>query len=150
MKVRQLISTKLISAALLLCLTTLVPNATAASAQLPPGVYSVTITLADIPPDFPPEVVEILVGTWTTEFTPAGTTTISKNGEVAVSGRYRSSKSHLVMTDVEGPLACTDAAGIATGVYTWSLVNNELNLSAVQDRCFGRKFVLTLRPLQQL
>lgn len=140
---------KLISVALLLCLTALTPTALAAPAQIPPGVYSVTITLADIPPDFPPEVAEILVGAWTTEFTASGTTVISKDGEVVAKGRYTSSKSHLVIKDVDGPLACTDARGIATGVYAWSLENNALHLSAVLDRCFGRMFVLTLRPLHQ-
>jgi hypothetical protein len=106
--------------------------------------------MADIPPDFPPEAADILVGTWWTEFTEAGTTVITKDGDVVANGRYTTSKSHLVMRDIDGPLACTDAHGIATGVYTWSLENNELALSPVLDRCFGRMFVLTLRPLQQL
>jgi hypothetical protein len=73
-----------------------------------------------------------------------------KNGEVVANGTYTSSKSHFVIRDVSGPLACTDARGIATGVYTWSLENNELTFSSVLDRCFGRMFVMTLRPLQQL
>ena len=150
MTTQQHISIKLISAALLLCLTALVPSALAVSGELPAGVYSTTITLADIPPDFPPEAAEILVGTWTTEFTDSGTMVTSKNGEVVVNGRYTSGKSHLVIRDLSGPLACRDAHGIATGIYAWSLVNGELHLTTVLDRCFGRMFVLTLRPLQQL
>ena len=150
MKIRQHISTKLITAALLICLTTLTPAVLAAPSPLPPGIYSVSITLADIPPEFPPEVADILVGTWTTEFTSAGTTLISQNGEVVVSGRYTSSKTHLVITDLDGPMACVDGRGIATGVYTWSIVNSELHFTTVLDRCFGRMFVLTLRGLQQL
>jgi hypothetical protein len=146
MKTRQTI----ITLALLFCLTTLVPSALADSDGIPAGVYSTTVTLADIPPEFPPEVADILVGTWTTEFTEEGTTVIKKNGDLVAYGTYTSSKSYLVMRDKGGPLACTDARGIANGVYGWSLDNNELHLSTVLDRCFGRMFVLTLRPLQQV
>jgi len=134
-----------------MCLITLVPSTvTAAPGGIPAGIYSATITMADIPPDFPPEVAEILVGTWMVEFADSGATVVTKNGEEVAYGTYTSSKSHLVIRDKGGPLACTDAHGIATGVYTWSLENNELALTPVLDRCFGRMFVLTLRPLQQL
>jgi hypothetical protein len=146
----QYISTKLITAALLMCMTVLVPSVMAVEDGIPAGVYSTTITLADIPAEFPPEAADILVGVWTTEFTEAGTTVIRKNGDVVANGRYTSSKSYLVMRDISGPLACTDARGIANGVYAWSLENGELHLSTVLDRCFGRMFVLTLQPLQQL
>jgi hypothetical protein len=150
MKMNSTWSIKLISAGLLLSLTVLLPTTLASSGGIAPGVYSVTVTMADIPPGFPPEASEILVGTWNTELTEEGTTIVSKNGAVVATGRYTSNKSHFVMSDLEGPLACTDAKGIATGVYEWTLVGNELTLSTVLDRCFGRNFVLTLRPLQQL
>jgi hypothetical protein len=117
---------------------------------LPPGSYSVTVTLADIPPEFPPEIGALLVGTWVTDFAPDGTTAVSQNGNVVVTGRYRSGSSYFVMTDLDGPMACRDARGIATGVYAWSIENNELHLTTVLDRCFGRMFILTLRPLHQL
>ena len=145
MKTRQ----TMITAALLFCLTMLVPASTALSGGVPVSAFSTTVTLADIPSDFPPEVADILVGTWTIEFMERGSTVVTKNGEVVVNGRYTSNKSYLVMRDIDGPLACTDAHGIATGTYTWSLDNNELTLTPVLDRCFGRAFVLTLRPLDQ-
>jgi len=146
----QYISTKLITLALLMCLTALVPTSMADKGGIPVGIYSATVNLADIPPGFPPEVADILVGTWFTELTDSGATVIRKDGDVVAYGTYTSSKSHFIIRDIGGPLACTDARGIATGVYTWSLENNELTLSPVLDRCFGRMFVLTLRPLQQL
>jgi len=112
MKTRQMI----ITAALLFCLTTLVPSTLAESGGIPVGSYSTTVNLADIPPDFPPEVVEILVGTWVTQLTEDGSTIVRKNGELVAYGTYTTSKSYLVFRDKGGPLACTDAHGIATGV----------------------------------
>ena len=51
------------------------------------------------------------------------------------------------MTDLQGALACTDAPGIATGVYQWSVENNVLVLTPVKDRCVGRQTVLTAHPM---
>jgi len=143
-------STKLISIVILLTFTLILPGTLANSGGIPTGYYSITIAAADVPPEFPPEVAAILVGTWTIAFTEDGESYVTKDGDRVVEGSYRSSKEHLVMRDVSGPLACTDDHGIATGVYTWSLDNNELTLKPVLDRCFGRAFILTLRPMQQL
>ena len=142
-------SIKLFSIAMILSVTMLLPTVLAGPAGVPPGAYSVTVTAADIPPGFPPEAAGILVGTWTTEFAENGETYITKDGEPVAEGRYTSSKKHLIMTDLSGPLACTDANGIATGVYTWRLDNDELTMTPVLDRCFGRAFVLSLRPMSK-
>lgn len=115
----------------------------------PAGVYTTTITPADIPPDLPPEVVGILVGEWQIELTENGANIVSKGGEVVVIGRYTDSPSHVVLRDEGGPLACFDAPGIATGIYTWSFQNDELTLTPVLDRCFGRQLVLSAHPLQK-
>lgn len=115
----------------------------------PAGVYSTTITPADIPPDLPPEVVTILVGQWQIELTADGANIVSKSGEVVVIGRYTASPSHVVLRDQGGPLACFDAPGIATGIYAWSVQSDELTLTPVLDRCFGRQLVLTAHPLQK-
>jgi hypothetical protein len=65
-----------------------------------------------------------------------------------VLGRYTANPARLVMTDLEGPLACVDP-GTATGAYQWALENNELTLTAVHDACGGRHIVLTARPWQK-
>ena len=143
-------SIKLVSAALLIGLTLLLPNVKADSTKLPSGIYPVTITESDIPSYFPPEFIEVLVGEWRTEFTDGGTYIVTKDGEIVVVGRYTSNQSRLVMTDLQGAYACTDAPGIATGVYRWTFENNELVLVAVLDRCEGRKLALTLRPMPKL
>ena len=121
-------------------------GAVANSTKLPPGVYTTTITEADVPPPLPPEIV---AGQWQIEFTEAGSFIVSKDGDIAVIGRYKSNPSRVVLTDLQGAYSCTDVPGTATGVYGWSLVNNELVLSAVQDRCAGRPEVLTAHPLQK-
>ena len=116
---------------------------------VPAGVYTTTITPADIPPEFPPEAIPILVGTWQIELTEDGANIVSKDGDVVVIGSYTASPSHIVLRDEDGPLACFDAPGIATGVYSWSFQNNELYLSPVLDRCLGRLIVSTAHPLQK-
>jgi hypothetical protein len=128
----------------------LLPSALARSGGLPAGTYAVTITPVDIPPGFPPEAADILVATWMVEFNEDGSSIVYRNGEEVAINKYTSNKTHLVYRDISGPLACLDAPGIATGVYIWSLENDELTLTTVLDRCFGRNFVLTLRPLQRL
>ena len=150
MKRQLLRSIKLLSAALLIGITLALPNAKADSPKLPPGIYATTITESDVPPFFPPEVVEILVGEWRTEFTEGGTYIVSKDGVIVVVGRYTSNPYRFVMNDLQGVYGCFDEPGIATGVYRWSLENNELVLVAVNDRCDGRKLVLTSHPLQKL
>ena len=143
-------SIKLVSAALLIGITLLLPNVKADSTKLPPGTYATTITESDVPPFFPPEVIEILAGEWQIEFTDGGTYVVSKDGEIVVVGRYTSNQARVVMTDLQGVYACTDVPGVATGVYRWSLENNELTLVAVLDRCDGRPVALTAHPLHKL
>ena len=133
----------------LLALTALLPPAVASSENLPPGIYATTITAADLPAEIPPEFVAILVGYWEVEFTESGSHLVSKDGSPVAVGRYNSNPSRIVMTDLEGPLACTDANGIATGSYRWTLSGNELLLTNANDRCEGRQLVLTAHPLQK-
>ncbi len=127
----------------------LLPSAKVNSENLPPGTYTTTITAADIPPYFPPEAIAILVGQWQIEFTEAGSSVVTKDGDIVVVGHYNSNPTRIVLTDQQGALSCTDAPGIATGVYKWSLENEALILSAVRDRCAGRQVVLTAHALQK-
>jgi hypothetical protein len=124
-------------------------NAKANSASVPAGIYTTTLTEADIPASFPPEVIALLVGDWEIEFTEAGSFIVSKDGYPAVVGRYNSNSARIVMTDLEGAFSCTDEPGIATATYRWTLASDELVLTAVNDRCGGRNVVLTAHPLQK-
>jgi len=125
------------------------PKAVAHSANLPTGIYTTTVTAADIPAEFPPEYIPILVGDWEIEFTEAGSFIVAKDGFPVAVGRYNSTSARIVMTDLEGALACTDAPGIATAIYRWTLAGDELVLTTVNDRCAGRNLVLTAHPLQK-
>jgi hypothetical protein len=127
----------------------LLTSAEATSENLPPGTYTTTITEADIPPGFPPEAIPILVGEWQIEFTEAGSLVVTKDGDIVVVGHYNSNPFRVALTDQQGALACTDAPGIATGIYQWSFANDELVLTTVRDRCAGRNLVLTAHPLQK-
>jgi hypothetical protein len=135
--------------AVLVVVSPSVPNAMAESANLPPGIYTTTLTEADIPDSFPPEVIPILVGVWETEFTESGSYIVTKDGYPAVVGRYNSIPGRIVMTDLQGPLSCTDAPGIASATYRWTLAGDELILTTVHDGCAGRNLVLTAHPLQR-
>ncbi|HEY2973908.1 MAG TPA: hypothetical protein VGJ48_15445 [Pyrinomonadaceae bacterium] len=126
-----------------------VPNAMAHSANVPTGVYTTTLTAADIPDSFPPEYIPVLVGDWEIEFTESGSYIVSKDGYPAVVGRYNSNPARIVMTDLQGPLSCTDEPGIATATYRWTLVGDELILTTVNDLCAGRSLALTAHPLQR-
>jgi hypothetical protein len=121
----------------------------ASSANLPPGIYATTITEADIPAEFPPEVVALLVGYWEVEFTESGSYIVYKDGSPVATGRYNSNPARLIMRDLDGVLACTDAPGIATATYRWTLSGNELLLTTVNDGCAGRNLVLTAHPLEK-
>lgn len=135
--------------AVLVVATPSVPNAMAHSANVPPGIYTTTLTEADIPDSFPAEYIPLLVGVWETEFTENGSYIVSKDGSPAVVGRYNSNPSRIIMTDLQGVLSCTDAPGIATATYRWTLAGDELILTTVNDRCPGRNLVLTAHPLQK-
>lgn len=125
------------------------PTAVASSTRLPAGIYATTIIAEDIPAEIPPEVVSLLVGYWEIEFTEAGSYLVNKDGSPVATGRYNSNSARLTMRDLEGVLACTDAPGIATATYRWTLSGDELLLTTVNDRCAGRNMVLTAHPLEK-
>ena len=135
--------------ALLVAVNPSAPIAMAHSANVPTGIYTTTLTEADIPDSFPPEYIPVLVGDWEIEFSESGSYIVSKDGYPVVVGRYNSNPARIVMTDLQGPLSCTDEPGIATATYRWTLAGDELLLTTVNDRCAGRNLALTAHPLQK-
>jgi hypothetical protein len=120
-----------------------------AATSLPHATYAMTLTESDIPPFFPPEIIDLIVGDYELDRNDPRTYFVRLNGEVMVVGRYTANPTQLVMHDLDGPFACLSEPGIAHGVYAWSLENDELDLTAVEDRCYGRAFVQTVKPWQK-
>jgi hypothetical protein len=146
---KKYIGLSLALVAALLVATVWNSNAMAHSANVPAGIYTTTLTEADIPAEFPPEFIPVLVGDWEVEFSESGSYIVSKDGYPEVVGRYNSNPARIIMTDLQGPLSCTDEPGIATATYRWTLAGDELILTTVNDRCAGRNLVLTAHPLQR-
>ena len=111
---------------------------------IPSGVYTTTINKQDIPAGFPAEAVAMLTGEWNIEFTSAGRYVVSKDGQLAIEGRYTSTQDQLVLTDEKGPLVC-DVPGEETGKYKWLASSSGVKLTATEDKCSGRSVVLTTR-----
>jgi hypothetical protein len=120
-----------------------------AAPRLPNATYAMTLNPGDVPPFFPPEIIDLIVGDYELDLNDPSAYIVRLNGEVVVEGRYTSNPARLVMRDTGGPFACLDEPGMAQGVYAWSLDNEELTLTVVQDHCFGRAFVQTVKPWQK-
>jgi hypothetical protein len=127
--------------------TFLALGAWAAVERLPPGTYTTTLTEADIPASFPPEIASMLVGNWEVEFSETGALLVTKDAELVVVGRYRSNPARVIVQDEEGRLPCLPPGA---GVYAWVLDGERLTLTEVQDTCAGRALVLTSHPLQKV
>lgn len=132
------------AAAPLLLLALLGFTESSSSPQL--GTYSVTITAEEIPSSIPAEARGNIAGQWGMTFAAENQYRISKDGNVLVEGRFASTKEQLTLTDEKGPLACSPQSGLETGTYKWSYEEKKLTLTAVEDGCEGRRFILTLHP----
>jgi hypothetical protein len=119
--------------------------AVSAVPRFPNATFTMTLLPQDIPPFVPPEFAELLIGDWEMDFTDPRNSVVRLNGEVVAEGLWIATPARLVTRDVSGDLACV-GPGFEQGVYGWSLNNGELTLTAVQDRCDGRAFVLTAKP----
>ena len=114
------------------------------------GTYTMSIAAEDILPNVPVEVRGNFDGRWELTFTTGNMYHISKDGRLVVEGRLTSAKKQLTLTDEKGVLACTQQPGIETGTYKWSYRQPELTFTAVEDKCEGRRAVLTLHPWRKV
>jgi hypothetical protein len=106
------------------------------AAALSPGVYQTTIRGAS---------PAVLNATWRLSFTGFAFA-IDRNGRPAVQGLVTRSRNRIVFEDVAGPFRCL--RGQAKGTYTWTLKRGTLRLTALTDRCAGRRTVLS-RPFRR-
>jgi hypothetical protein len=119
--------------------------AVSAVARFPNATFTMALLPQDIPPFIPSELADLLIGDWEIDFTDPRHSVARVNGEVAAEGPWIATPARLITRDVSGDLACV-GPGYEQGVYGWSLDNGELTLTAVQDRCDGRVFILTAKP----
>lgn len=103
--------------------------------EFPPGSYTIELSEEEAP-------IPLLVGTWTNVFEDDGTTTVLKDGEPAVFGRFTVSGDEIQLDDNGGELACDPPADRAT--YRWTVVEGGgLTFTAVSEPCSGRRSVIT-------
>jgi hypothetical protein len=116
------------------------------SPKLAQGTYTINVTDADFPAKFPAEERSALSGKWELTLAENGVTKIMKDGQLVAEGRYSSTADRFVITDEQGPLSCSQAPGLETGIYKWTIAEDKLTLKAIEDKCDGRRFILTLLP----
>jgi hypothetical protein len=117
------------------------------------GEYSVTLTRTDIPVALPDGFN--YVGRWVIAFNDDGMYTVTRlDIGPAVSGTWEADGDRVTITDGSGIISCSNPAAVtiqgedtATGVYEWTLANDTLTLTPVEDACGGRVLLLTTRAL---
>lgn len=128
-----------------LCLIVLALLATGCGSvqALSPGTYRTNIVAADLRPDTPND---LFVGSWTLTLGEDGTFTTWRNGQIMATGQYRVLQNNLLLTDLAGKAACLSASQ-STGTYSVTQNGILMLLTAVDDRCAGRRFVLTVHAM---
>ena len=111
-----------------------------ATAQDWPGTYTTTISIADVPPE-----MKDAAGAWELILGEEGQFTTTQNGEVVVRGTYAVAGEQMTFSDAEGKMACLQDQ--ASGVYTPTLDGGTLTFTLVDDKCSGRRIVLTSHSL---
>jgi hypothetical protein len=114
------------------------------------GRYTMSIAAEDILPNVPAEIRSNFDGRWELTFAKGNVYHISKDGRIVVEGRLTSTKKQLALTDEKGALACTQQPGMETGTYRWGYQQQELTFTVVEDKCEGRRAVLTLHPWRKV
>lgn len=136
-------------AALIIPFLFLLAGSTLKRPSLPPGVYAVTITNENFPAKFPAQARGALSGKWELTLLEGDRTKLSKDGQTVVEGRYSSTTDRFVITDESGTLSCAKEPGLETGTYKLILDKDKMILKAIDDKCDGRRFILTLLPWQK-
>jgi hypothetical protein len=110
----------------------------------PEGTFTTTLTVEELPADMPAEMRKALAGVWELTFLEGKRFMVSLNSKPMVEGRLTATSDGLVLTDEKGVISCAIAPGEETGKYKWAQDENKLTLSATDDKCEGRKLILTL------
>jgi hypothetical protein len=96
--------------------------------------------------DFPKAAFSITTSdgnVWVLKFQKNGKFDVTQNGEDAVQGKYKVSKTQIEFVDETGPLAEPDAK---TGIYEWKYEDDKLTFDKISDTAEGRSQTLTSGP----
>jgi hypothetical protein len=108
------------------------------------GTYTMSIAAEDIPSNVPVEARNNFVGEWQMTFAKEDQYQISKDNKVLVEGHFTFSNEQIKFKDERGALACTQEPEVENGAYAWSYQDESLTFKLVEDKCEGRRFVLTI------
>jgi hypothetical protein len=110
----------------------------------PEGSFTTTITAEELPQDMPSGMRKALAGTWEIIFVKDNRFQILLGDKPMVEGRFTLSSEGIVLTDEKGMISCAMAPGEETGKYKWTLDAGKITFTATDDKCEGRKLILTL------
>ena len=110
----------------------------------PVGTFTTVITAEELPQDMPSGMRKALAGTWEIIFVAGNRFQILLGDKPMVEGRFTVSTDGIVLTDEKGMISCAMAPGEATGKYKWTLDASKLTFTATDDKCEGRKLILSL------
>jgi hypothetical protein len=133
--------------AMLLALLALVPalvGFTGNQTPSPTGTFTTNITLEELPQDMPAGMRKALAGTWEIILLASNRFQILLGDKPMVEGHFTVSGDGIVLTDEKGLISCATAPGEETGKYKWTLDAGKLTFAATEDKCEGRKLILTL------
>jgi hypothetical protein len=111
------------------------------------GVFTVSITKADIPPGLAGGPA--LAGLWNITFNSDGTYSLARQdvGEV-VSGKFDAAEATLTFNEWSGLIGCNITADSGEpATYAWQQTDDRLTLTPITDSCTERLTLLTTRPL---
>jgi hypothetical protein len=80
---------------------------------------------------------------WVLKFESDGKFDVTQNGEDAVQGKYKVSKTQIEFVDESGPLAEPKAK---EGTYQWKFEDDKLTFDMISDTAEGRSSTLTSGP----
>jgi hypothetical protein len=96
--------------------------------------------------DFPKAAFTITTSdgnVWVLDFKTDGKFDVTQNGEAAVQGKYKVSKTQIEFVDESGPLAEPNAK---EGIYQWKYEDDKLTFDKINDAAEGRSSTLTAGP----
>jgi hypothetical protein len=118
----------------------------AEQAASPVGEFTTIIKVEELPQDMPEGMRRALAGTWDVIFLESKRYQILLGDKPMVEGHFTVTNNEVVMTDEKGMISCSLSPGEETGKYKWTLEAGKLIFASTDDKCEGRKLILSIHP----